>query len=730
MSMENVKKFMELVQTEEGLAKRMVALKDGLQEGEFSFKNDKEFVENEILPLAKEYGLEFAIEDFMDFTSSQLTSLSEEDLADVSGGFPGLGLLIGLSVFLGGAATPTIASKAVSYFTGGGTSTVQSVTEQDVDMSGTARAEDIGNKIEFDERFKEIKKDFIKRIKAEFDNVTSYISPQERSTWIESIARQQEQITQRENKHVNSRYNKANDRIEFTATWTDKLNDHMDRDQYSQATLNGKLGNLFKQQYQEAYGGTASQLADQWNELNRQLQQKQNEKSVYENQAQQLQQKNVSLQQKVDYCYTKLIQVCEALIQAKPHNSYQIKQWKQALQNRTFANWETLKKQAAGYTTTESDQTFYCSGYVDWLLQNSAEINNNTSQIGILNAQAQQAQNEISSITTQMNNISNQYQTYAGKQQAFSENMKTEFDYFYGELVKALKENDKELNKLAEEATIAEDKTKLANKIKEKADKLVKDTFSKQLLDGCSLVVGQQGDSIGLKIFYGGYVFNQGSFSVDDFIAESNHLAIIDSEASRKCDEVAKKLAEYMQKQYTKITEGIALKRTITSVLIKLQNGELNDLNLGIQIVNSDDKQVTFSLTSGGQQRDTILTIERIADEYNKMVNMQAVEATRQQNEGTIEYTPFGRKIWNSIGSQAQHVLNTIKKIEANTGNLSDVKDREAFENDLKHVANQIAEESRGNVKKMYLAGEHRNDYSFKMEDLQKIQEFASKIKK
>lgn len=726
MSMENVKKFMELVQTEESLAKRMVALKDGLQEGEFAFKDDKEFVEKKILPLAKEYGIEFSVEDFVEFTKSQLVELSEEDLSSVSGGLITeffLSLLAVGGINLAGNAVHAAVS---SYFTGGGTSTstVQSVTDKDVDMSGTAGTEDKGNKIEFDERFKEIKKEFSKNIKEAFDNVKTYMSPEKRSTWMDTVANQSKQISSSDDKYVNARYNKALDRVEFTATWTNKLNDHMDRNQYSQAALNGKLGTLFKQRYQEAV--KASQLVNQYNELNGQLQQKQNEKSGYESQVQQLQQQNETPQQTVDYCYNQLIQVCDALIKANPYNNHQFNQWTQALQNKTFTSWDALKAQATGYTATENGRQVNCSVYVDTLLATSQQIRQNAQAISTFTKQAQQAQFEMQQIANQMNEVYTQYQTYAAKQQAFNDNMKTEFDYFYGGLVKALKA-DEEIKQLSAKANTNELKAGLANKLKEKAEQLVHTEFSKQLLEGCLLVVEQQGDSIGMKIVYGGYWFCQNSFSVDEFISTDNHLEIINSEASKKRDEVAKKLAEYMQKQYTKITDGNELKRTIQSVLTDLKDGKLNELNLGMQIVNSDEKQVTFSSASGGQQRNTILTIERVADEYNKMVNMQALEATRQQNEGTISYTPFGRKIWNSIGSQAQHVLNMIAQIEAATGNLSDVKESGAFENDLKYVAGRIL--TQGNSP-YGLKGDHHTDTSLKAEDLQKIQEFAAKIKK
>ena len=700
MSMENVKKFMELVKAEESLAKRMVALKDGLQEGEFAFKDDKEFVEKKILPLAKEYGIEFSVEDFMEFTSSQLTSLSEDELAEISGGFPGIGLLIGLSVFLGGAATPTIASKAVSYFTGGGTSTstVQSVTTEGTDETANEDTEEKGNKIAFDESFKKIKKEFSKNIKEAFDNVKSYMSPQKRSTWIESVANQSKQISPSEDKYVNSRYNKANDRIEFTATWTGKLNDHMDPSKYSPAALKGKLSNILKQQYKEAYSVERDTLAAE---------------------VKSLETSKAELEATRKY-YSDAIARCKAnlnrnidILNAITKGQYTLAS-KFDLVARNYSNRMgelyrvdgepfTLQQLFAAISTDKKslDDANGSLGTVGFTLQSvEASLKDNTSRLASLNA-----------VWT-----------------AFSDNMKTEFNYFYGELVQALKE-DEEISKLAKSANTTEAKATLANKIKEKADNIINEKLNAQLLNGCKIEFVQTGLMFDIKVHYN----NQGwlsTFSVDDFISTDNHLAIINSEASKKRDEVAKKLAEYMQKQYTKITDGNELNGTIQSVLENLkkngnltikENGKETTVDLGIEIVNITNNQVTFSLASGSEERETVLTFARIANEYNKMVNMQAMEATRQQNEGTIEYTPFGRKLWNSIGSQAQHVLDTLNQIS----DLSDVKDRAAFENDLKYVAGRIL--TRGSTP-YGLQGDHHTDTSIKAEDLQKIQEFASKI--
>ena len=751
MSRENVKKFMELVKAEESLAKRMVALKDGLQEGEFNFKNDKEFVEKKILPLAKEYGIEFSVEDFVEFTKSQLVELSDEDLSSVSGGLITeffLSLLAVGGINLAGNAVHAAVS---SYFTGGGTSTstVQSVTDKDEDKpiaGGTEQTAESQQQREIDinvkntdkdedkpiaggteqtaesQQQREINKNFKKFVSQKKKELKKklysdvYLPPVGRQDKIDALVETLGGTTE-DGQRITVDYDAINDDLTFRSDKTSQTD--TDYDKIRTPLYTAQSTNL-AQQYKEAYGGAAAQLTQQYNELNAKLQQKQNEKAGYEATINGLKKSNLTLQQSVEHCYNQLIVFCNYLIQ---NSSYQYQQWKTALENKTFSNWAELKQIAAGYTIPDGSQQSNCANYVDTLVSNAQQLQNNKSQISQLQFSAGQAQIEIDSINNQMKTIYDQCKQYEAKQQAFNDNLKTEFDYFSDKLFDALKE-DNEIGELANNAKTTDDKTTLANKIKEKADQLVQAQFSKQLLTGCSLVVEQQGDSIGIKIVYNGYWVHQSSFSVDEFISNDKHLEIINSDASKKRDEVAKNLAEHMLKHYTKAANSDQLKSSIQSVFTELKYGKLNELKLGIEIVNITNDQVTFAVSSGGKKQNTTLSLERIADEYNKMVKMQAMEATRQQNEGTIEYTPFGRKLWNSIGSQAQHVLDTLTQIS----NISDVKNREAFENDLKYVANQIAEESRGNVKKMYLAGEHRNDYSFKMEDLQKIKEFASKI--
>lgn len=720
MPMENVKKFMELVKAEESLAKRMVALKDGLQEGEFAFKNDKEFVEKKILPLAKEYGIEFSVEDFVEFTNSQLTSLSEEELSEVSGGFPGLSLIMCLSLFIGGAVTPKFASKAVSYFTGGGTSTVQSATDNSV-TGETEQTAESPEQREIEKNFSRFVKEKTKKLKKTLNDGT-YLSPVARKNKINEIAKSLSGTTG-DGQTITAVYNEKNDDITFESDKTshkERLFETIRTPLYTAQSTN------LQQRYNEAYGGEAAQLMQQLNKLKQQLQEKIKERDGYKADHDKLEQDYPNRQGTEAHCYNQLIVLCEYLSHSSYYNTL-YKTWKTKLGLRTFSDWDSLKEKGKGYTIPDGSNSYTGDIYVNMLLKIQA-VNQEISQ---LEKSAQQAQNDINLIDTQMKKISNKLQPYAPKQQDFIANMKTEFDYFYGELVKALKEDEK-IKTLASSANTTEAKTALAEVIKAKANQLVEDQFSKQLLDGCSLVVDQNGDSIETKIVYGMYWFQQSDFYVDEFISTDNHLAIIKSEASKKRDEVAKKLAEYIQRTRTPIDDDVELKRSIESVLYKLKNKDLltikengkdTTVDLGIEIADVGKKQVTFFSASGGETRETTLTIERIADEYNKMVNMQAMEATRQQKEGTIAYTPFDRTLFNSIGSQARHVLDTLDKIK----DLSEVKDREAFENDLNYVAENILK--KGDIP-YGLRGNYHTDKSIKANDLKRIKEFADKTKK
>ena len=319
-----------------------------------------------------------------------------------------------------------------------------------------------------------------------------------------------------------------------------------------------------------------------------------------------------------------------------------------------------------------------------------------------------------------MERLNTQLAPHVDAQQKLLANMKTEFDYFYGELVKALKE-DENISELANSANTTEAKTTLANKIKEKADTIINDKLNKQLLDGCKIEIEQTELMFNIKVHYNGVGWNN-SFSVDEFISAENHMEIVNSESSKKREEIISKIANHVNSTSSSSSD---LKLAVQSVFEQIRDKTVN-LELGVDITTASSKNITFSFTSGGKTRTTSFGVDAVVDKCNQLKNMQAMEATRQKNEGTIEYTPFGRKRLNSIGSQARHVLYTIAQIKYATGNLSDVKDREAFENDLKYVADRILTREDGTP--YGLKGDSHTNTRIKSEDLQKIQKFAAKI--
>lgn len=85
MAKENVKAFMELVEKDSELQKK-------IQEADTAFaKNNKDVDENEalatiLLPIAKEAGFEFTVEEFKDEMSEEGSLLSVDELDQVAGG--------------------------------------------------------------------------------------------------------------------------------------------------------------------------------------------------------------------------------------------------------------------------------------------------------------------------------------------------------------------------------------------------------------------------------------------------------------------------------------------------------------------------------------------------------------------------------------------------------------------------------------------------------------------
>ncbi len=109
MSKGNVDKFLDLMQKDESLARKMAACLYKLETNDGKAEGSGDFIARDIVPLAKEYGFEFTEQDFLDYTNEATAKagLSAEDLADVSGGKGGVrAALMGTLALLGVAAAP------------------------------------------------------------------------------------------------------------------------------------------------------------------------------------------------------------------------------------------------------------------------------------------------------------------------------------------------------------------------------------------------------------------------------------------------------------------------------------------------------------------------------------------------------------------------------------------------------------------------------------------------
>lgn len=90
MSTENVRKFFELVKTNEDLARKVAKIKNEIQnKGEAV--DYEQIIIKKIIPLAKKLGLDFNLENFLSYTNTlaQQEELNDDDLLNVSGGMSG-----------------------------------------------------------------------------------------------------------------------------------------------------------------------------------------------------------------------------------------------------------------------------------------------------------------------------------------------------------------------------------------------------------------------------------------------------------------------------------------------------------------------------------------------------------------------------------------------------------------------------------------------------------------
>ncbi len=140
MSKGNVDKFLGLMQKDEGLARKMAACLYKLETSSGQTEGSGDFIAREIVPLAKEYGLEFTAQDFLDYTeeAKAKAGLTTEDLAEVSGGKGGVrAALMGTLALLGVAAAPA----AMDMVSGGEVSPFSMVASAATPLTEEQKAE-------------------------------------------------------------------------------------------------------------------------------------------------------------------------------------------------------------------------------------------------------------------------------------------------------------------------------------------------------------------------------------------------------------------------------------------------------------------------------------------------------------------------------------------------------------------------------------------------------------
>lgn len=100
MSVENVKKFLERVESNKNLSQKLEKAKNELQRIDTNLKNYENIINTKIIPIAKEAGFDFTTKDFLDYANEIFSELDEKDLLNVSGGsLPKKGL-VGLTFLL------------------------------------------------------------------------------------------------------------------------------------------------------------------------------------------------------------------------------------------------------------------------------------------------------------------------------------------------------------------------------------------------------------------------------------------------------------------------------------------------------------------------------------------------------------------------------------------------------------------------------------------------------
>lgn len=113
MENKNIKRFYELVQSDETLKRRLLQADNKYENKELTYENFLDMVNNNIIPIAKEYGITLTQEEIINETKAGLNKLSDEDLMDVSGGVsPRMAALTLSTVFLMSLGSGSVSSLA------------------------------------------------------------------------------------------------------------------------------------------------------------------------------------------------------------------------------------------------------------------------------------------------------------------------------------------------------------------------------------------------------------------------------------------------------------------------------------------------------------------------------------------------------------------------------------------------------------------------------------------
>lgn len=100
MSVENVKKFLERVESNKNLSQKLEKAKNELNSIDTNLKNYENIINTKIIPIAKEAGFDFTAKDFLEYASEIFSELDEKDLLNVSGGSLPKKRLVGLTFLL------------------------------------------------------------------------------------------------------------------------------------------------------------------------------------------------------------------------------------------------------------------------------------------------------------------------------------------------------------------------------------------------------------------------------------------------------------------------------------------------------------------------------------------------------------------------------------------------------------------------------------------------------